>query len=120
MVNRRVKERDLVEPALYLIANESDEYGGLDVTRIDKLLRGSIVLSDEDKQILKGRKDDRFSQVVRNLVSHRTLERTGYAEYRLMQTYQRGAYFLTPKGAVYLGVTYKKPPPDLFTKRSSK
>lgn len=117
MVNTRVRERDLVEPVLNLIASESDEYGGLDVTRIDKLLRSRIRLSDEDKQILKGRKDDRFSQVVRNLVSHRTLERTGYAEYRIMRTYQRGAYFLTPKGAVYLGVAYKKPAPDLFTKK---
>lgn len=118
MINKRIKEKDLVEPTLKLIATHCDEYGGLDVTIIDKLLREMVELSDEDKQILAGRKDDRFSQVVRNLVSHRTLEKNGYAEYRRMKFYKRGAYFLTPKGAVFVKSTATQEQPDLFRKEN--
>ena len=114
MIISRIRERDLVEPVLKLISDYGDEYGGLDMTRLDKLLRERLTLSDEDREILKARKDDRFSQVVRNLVSHRTLERKGLAVYRNTGTYKRGAYYLTPKGAALVGGTYKFQLQDLF------
>lgn len=114
MVNQRIKEKDLIKPVLRLIATHSDDYGGLDVTRIDMLLRKAMKLSEEDKQILQGRKDDRFSQVVRNLVSHRTLEKDGCAEYRRVRLYKRGAYFLTGKGAALLGCALPKRQKELF------
>ena len=110
----RIREPDLVEPVLRLIANFGDEYGGLDVTRLDKLLREKLTLSTKDKEILNGRKDDRFSQVVRNLVSHRTLEKNGLAVYFNNGTYRRGAYYLTRKGAAQVGGTFKYQQIDLF------
>ena len=93
-----IREKALVEPALRLISAFGDDEGGLDVTRLDELLRKRLTLSDEDREIMKGRKDDRFSQTVRNLVSHRTLERRGFAVYRDTGTYRRGAYYLTAEG----------------------
>lgn len=114
MVNKRIRERELIEPVLTLISKFGDEYGGLDVTQIDRLLREKLPLSAEDREILKGRKDDRFSQVVRNLVSHRTLEKQGLANYRDNGTYRRGAYYLTEKGAAVVGGGFRKPQAELF------
>ncbi|HAT86950.1 MAG TPA: hypothetical protein DCS30_14000 [Rhizobiales bacterium] len=115
MNSGRIRERDLVDPVLKLIHEHGDEHGGLDVTRLDQLLRQRLTLSDADKMMLKGRKDDRFSQVVRNLVSHRTLEKDGLAEYLNTGTYKRGAYYLTPKGAARIGRTLRdSQQPDLF------
>ena len=118
MVNERIREPDLIMPVLKLIAEHGDEYGGLDVTKIDRLLRQQLSLSEEDKEILKGRKDDRFSQVVRNLVSHRTLERHGVAEYRKTGMYRRGAYYLTLKGARMVGTVPKPRQTNLFDERN--
>lgn len=114
MTVNRTREGDLIDPVLRLILKHRDESGGLDITKIDRLLREQIALTEIDKTILKGRKDDKFSQVVRNLVSHRTLERDGLAEYRNDGTFKRGAYYLTIKGAVRIGGTTTIRQPDLF------
>ncbi|WP_156798378.1 hypothetical protein [Ahrensia sp. R2A130] len=111
---KRISERDLVFPVLRLIAEFGDEEGGLDISQITHLLRQRLVLSVEDRAILSGRKDDRFSQVVRNLVSHRTLQRKGYATYEKDYRFRRGALFLTDLGAAEIGVTLKPRQPDLF------
>lgn len=104
MVNEpRIRERDLVLPVLQLIAEYGDPDAGLAITEITRELRKILSLSDADRVILKGRKDDRFSQVVRNLVSHRTLEKEGLAEYRRGGMFGRGAYLLTPKGRLIAG-----------------
>lgn len=47
-----------------------EEYGELTVTELNKLLRKILTLDTEDLTILAGRNDDKFSQIVRNLVSH--------------------------------------------------
>lgn len=48
-----------------------EEYGELNVTELNEKLRPFLSLDDDDDlAILKGRKDDRFSQIVRNIVSH--------------------------------------------------
>lgn len=116
MFDRRIRERDLIEPVLRLILTHSDVSGGLEVTRIQNLLRERMTLSVEDRKILKGRKDDRFSQVVRNLVSHRTLEKGGLAEYRNTGEHKRGAYYLTPKGIFRLKQIDTEDQPDLFNR----
>jgi uncharacterized protein (DUF1684 family) len=110
----RIRERDLIEPVLNLIAKYATDIDGLDITKIDELLRSRMKLSDEDKEILKGRKDDKFSQVVRNLVSHRTLERQGLAEYINDGRHKRGAYFLTKKGAARASINNTLLQGDLF------
>lgn len=117
MVNERIRERDLIEPVLKLIAEFGSDEEGLDVTRLDPLLRSRLKLSSGDMEMLKDRGDDRFSQVVRNLVSHRTLERAGLAEYRRRQGNRRGAYVLTPKGRARLLKPESPQQGDLFEQR---
>ncbi|WP_136657100.1 hypothetical protein [Nitratireductor sp. XY-223] len=114
MVNQRIRERDLIEPVLRLIVLHGDDEGGLNVTKLDELLREQLTLSVGDREILTGRKDDRFSQVVRNLVSHRTLEKRGLAEYRTKEGSKRGSYYLTPRGAALLEEEENVIQPDLF------
>lgn len=104
MVNeKRIRERDLIFPVLHLIAELGDPDTGLAITEIDEQLRQRLELSVGDREILKGRKDDRFSQVVRNLVSHRTLERQGLATYQRGGTFGKGTYVLTLKGRTLVG-----------------
>lgn len=58
-----------------------EEYGKLSVTELNKLLRKSLTLDEDDLTILAGRKDDRFSQIVRNVVAHSPVgitSRNGY------------------------------------------
>ena len=50
----------------------------------------------EDLSILKNRKDDKFSQIVRNLKSHDTLEKSGFAKYEMRHL------FLTNEGKLFL------------------
>lgn len=47
-----------------------EEYGKLTVTELNKLLREILTLDTDDLTILSGRKDDKFSQIVRNVVAH--------------------------------------------------
>lgn len=114
----RIRERDLILPALKLIADYADPEAGLSVTEITQKLRGILRLSEADLAILTGRKDDRFSQVVRNLVSHRTLEKEGLAEYKKGGVFGRGSYRLTPKGRIL--IEYEQDQLDLFNKNLEK
>jgi len=94
----KTRERDLIFPALKILY----EYGADDQlvpTKIlTKELRMSVPPTPADRIQLKGRKDDRFSQVVRNLVSHRTLERKGLATYQWEQETGEHGYMLTEMG----------------------
>lgn len=47
-----------------------EEHGELTVTELNELLRDILTLDSDDLTILSGRKDDKFSQIVRNVVSH--------------------------------------------------
>jgi hypothetical protein len=75
---RRLSEPDLILPAL-LVLDEAD--GSLSTTQLSERLRSLLKPSGEDLEILAGRQDDKFSQKVRNLRSHQTLEAPGYATY---------------------------------------
>ena len=58
-----------------------EEYGKLTVTELNKLLRKILILDSNDLSILPGRKDDKFSQIVRNVVAHTTeqiTDKNGY------------------------------------------
>ncbi len=94
----RIKEGDLVDPALRLIAEFGDPDLGLEISVLAKKLRLVLHPSKEDLEILESRKDDRLSQVIRNLVSHRTLEKKGLAKYRKGTAYTRGSFVLTELG----------------------
>jgi hypothetical protein len=98
MVNGRTREVDLIDPALALIERFGDVEYGLEVTVLGRKLRELISPMPDDLLPLKDRRDDRLSQVIRNLVSHRTLEKRGFAVYRKGASLTKGSYVLTEEG----------------------
>jgi transcriptional regulator with XRE-family HTH domain len=79
----RITERSTYEPILKLLAKQPD--GFMKTSDLIKNLEIWFAPDGEDAEILKGRSDTRFSQIVRNVVSHRTtptnLIGLGLAEY---------------------------------------
>lgn len=47
-----------------------EENGKLTVTELNKMLRDILILDSDDLTLLTGRRDDKFSQIVRNVVAH--------------------------------------------------
>lgn len=66
----RISESDLILPALYAIYKKP----GITTGELIVELRAIFNPVGEDAEILQGRNDDKFSQIVRNLVSHHTLD----------------------------------------------
>jgi hypothetical protein len=88
-------ERELLLPALALLdASEA----GLTTSELIRELTVLLKPDGPDGEILAGRNDTYFSQKVRNLVSHRTLEGPG------LETYDpaRQHHSITPAGRRYL------------------
>ena len=77
-IARRLSEPDLILPALLVL---DEAHGPVSTTQLSERLRSLLKPSGEDLEILAGREDDKFSQKVRNLRSHQTLEVPGYATY---------------------------------------
>jgi len=99
MVNAmRTREVDLIDPAIAVIAKYGDEELGLEVPVLARKLREIIKPKEDDLLPLRGRSDDRLSQIIRNLVSHRTLVKKGLATYRKGTSLTRGSYTLTELG----------------------
>ncbi|TIX43628.1 MAG: hypothetical protein E5V36_11550 [Mesorhizobium sp.] len=94
----RTLEYDLIMPALKILADSEHPETGMTTAELAKKLREQIKPTAEDREPLQGRKDDRLSQVIRNLVSHRTLERRGLATYYKNPLTGRGHYRLTAMG----------------------
>jgi predicted HNH restriction endonuclease len=84
-------ESDLVVPALVEIERHAE---GIGTRALLVALRRSLRPEGDDLLLLKGRSDDRFSQKVRNLKSHNTLERQGFATFEELNR----EYFITDKG----------------------
>jgi predicted HNH restriction endonuclease len=82
-------ETDLVVPAVVIIAANPS---GITTAELSKQLRERLEPSGDDLTLLDNRGDDKFSQKVRNLKSHDTLEKKGLA------TYADGKYLITTKG----------------------
>ena len=72
-------EADLVVPAVLIIAANPE---GITTTELSKQLRERLEPSGDDLTLLAGRNDDKFSQKVRNLKSHDTLEKKGLATFK--------------------------------------
>lgn len=77
METKRIREEDLLIPALYQIYIHD---GKLTTGQLIKVLTEVFDPSGEDAEILFGRKDTRFSQKVRNLISHKKIY-PKYADY---------------------------------------
>ena len=72
----RIPESALVLPTLHILYSKERVH----TAQLIKLLRELLNPLGEDLEILAGRNDDKFSQKVRNLKSHRTLQKLGLAE----------------------------------------
>jgi len=79
----RIEERDLTIPALRAAAGKPN--GFITTSDLIEALEVEFQPYGEDATMLDGRQDTKFSQKVRNLVSHRdgqkSIFRRGYAEY---------------------------------------
>jgi hypothetical protein len=79
----RLRERDLIIPSLRLAASRPS--GEITTAELITALTDMFQPEGEDADILEGRQDTKFSQKVRNLVSHRAGRQTmfsrGYAVY---------------------------------------
>lgn len=89
-----ITEAELILPSLFLL-NEA-EHRSMTTTQLNEALRELLKPTGEDLAILKNRKDDKFSQKVRNLVSHNTLQRLGYA------AFENSLFTITEAGVAYL------------------
>lgn len=78
----RIRERDLVIPALKAAASNG---GTISMSELIDEMIAEFDPSGEDSEIREGRRDSKFSQKVRNLVSHREVSSSmfsrGYATY---------------------------------------
>lgn len=77
MAKRRVPEAELVVPTLELLYDSPT--GEMLTTEIIEALEHRFDPEGEDSEILDNRSDTRFSQKVRNLKSHKTLQKAGLA-----------------------------------------
>lgn len=95
---RRISESDLLEPTLRLAASRPD--GWISTTELIDALAAMFEPAGEDAQILDGRNDTKFSQIVRNMVSHKgsatNIIGAGYAQYI------NGGLQITGAGRAYL------------------
>lgn len=92
-MSERITEPELILPSLFLMGLSTDRK--ITTSELINELRDILKPSGEDVEILDGRQDDKFSQKVRNLKSHNTLEKYGYA------IYKDGFYKITEKGSRY-------------------
>lgn len=92
-MNERITESELVLPSLYLMYLHRTP---INTSELIRLLTEIMKPSGLDNEILKNRKDTYFSQKVRNLKSHNTLENSGFA------VYDNGVFALTDKGERYV------------------
>jgi|APSaa5957512622_1039677.scaffolds.fasta_scaffold22731_2 predicted HNH restriction endonuclease len=94
MAEERISEKDLILPALWCLSKADDKT--LSTTELQHSLRQIMQPQGEDLEILAGRNDDKFSQKVRNLRSHKTLESPGFARYK--NRGNNGYWTLTEEG----------------------
>jgi hypothetical protein len=97
----RIKEEQLILPSLYLMDNAPDKT--ISTSDLKDSLINIFRPTGEDAKIAQGRNDTLFTQKVRNLKSHNTLEILGYAEYIPKVTGQKsGSFKLTADGKNHL------------------
>ncbi len=86
-------EKQLVEPSLRIIANHKN---GVTTQELIEKLRLILKPNGEDTLILSNRADDKFSQKVRNLKSHKSLEKDNWVNFK------EDKYFITESGNRYI------------------
>lgn len=94
-------ENDLIPFALEIINQNND---GIDTKNLLIQLRIKMNPKGEDTESLLNRPDDKFSQKVRNLKSHKTLEKKGYTDFL------NNKFYITQHGLDFLKKTQKIKP----------
>lgn len=98
----RIREKDLIIPTLQFAASRSD--GTITTSDLIQRLGEIFEPQGEDAEILEGRQDSRFSQIVRNLVSHKdsstSIFSRGYATYQKLP--KDGAIQITDAGRKFI------------------
>ena len=74
----KVTDYNLIGPALSTINLEENNI--ISTSKLINNLRTSSNIPESEKQILKNRSDDKFSQKIRNLISHKVLEKYNLAK----------------------------------------
>ena len=69
---KSVSDKSLIAPAIIIIKNEKNS---LSTTNLIKLLKENSIVPSKELEILKNRNDNKFSQKIRNLISHKVLEK---------------------------------------------
>lgn len=93
----RILEEDLQLPVLYLI-NAHD--GKLTTSALSQRLRDLLKPTGEDLELLDGRNDDKFSQIVRNLLApERPFIKKGLIR---RESERNSPFFITAEGKSYL------------------
>lgn len=90
----RIREQQLIIPALYIIGQRETTTTAELKKELEKLLHPE----GEDLEILDNRNDTKFSQKVRNLISHSDIN--GMSKY--IRTARKGKYTITQLGIDYL------------------
>lgn len=92
----RISERELILPSLHLLFGAE----GQKLTTTDLIieLRNLLNPQGEDLIQIEGRADDKFSQKVRNLRTHRTLEKNNYTSFDS----NTSTFSIEPEGIEYL------------------
>lgn len=91
-----ITERNLILPSLYLMQENGN--GTITTSELIPQLVEIMQPTGHDNEIINNRKDTYFSQKVRNLKSHDTLSKLGYATYNCEQ----GQYEITHNGIAYV------------------
>ena len=97
----RITEEQLIIPSLYLMDISFERT--ISVSQLKNDLSSIFKPTGEDAKVLKGRSDNAFTQQVRNLKSHNTLENLGLALYLPREKGQKsGSFKITKHGRDYL------------------
>lgn len=103
MMGSRIKEEEIIDPALkYVYENPN-----CTTEAIKAYLTDILKLSPEDEEILAGRNDSKFSQIVRNLISHYDNNKFGrYTTRTKVGTIYH--FILNAEGVKYLNEIFKE------------
>ena len=91
-----ITEIELVIPALKEIKDSG--LNGIKMAELKPKLEELVKPNNEDLKTLKNRTDNKASQKIRNLTSHKTLIKDGYSDYNT----KTKVYTITEKGNKYL------------------
>ncbi len=101
-----IREFELILPALEVLAGGEFADAGASVRDLIPNLRAALRPHGHDADAMPRRRDDYFSQKVRNLMCHRTLEKQGLATFVALEGERLGRLRITDKGRALLRLAH--------------